>query len=252
MVQLNTPYPATPVITGFLKEQGVAATQYDMSLAVALRMFSREGLETAVEWAEDIEEPSEHLETFLEDIDFYIRGVECVIPFLQGRSPDLAWAIGRRGFLPENTHFRELDPSEEGLDGENLETYFGTLGIHDRAKMFASLFLDDLADVFREAVDPEFGLAKYAERIAVAAPSFDPLYDKLTSKDPTYLDGLIDELTQKLLEERKPDVIGLTVPFPGTVYGAFRIASCVRRLAPNVKLVLGGGYVNSELRDLSD
>lgn len=252
MVQLNTPYPATPVLTGFLKEQGVVATQYDMSLAVALRMFSREGLETAVECAEEMEEPSEHLETFLEEIDFYIRGVETVMPFLQGRSPDLAWAIGRRGFLPENTHFRELDPSEEGLDGENLETYFGILGIHDRAKMFASLFLDDLADVFREAVDPEFGLAKYAERLAVAAPSFDPFYERLTSGEPTYMDGLIDALTQTLLEERKPDVVGLTIPFPGTVYGAFRIAACVRKHAPNVKLVLGGGYVNSELRDLSD
>ena len=252
MVQLNTPYPATPVLTGFLKEQGVEVTQADLSLAVALRLFSREGVEQALACAEELENPSPHLETFLADSVFYLRGIDAVIPFLQGRSPELAWAIGRRGFLPENTHFRELDPSNEGLDGETLASCFGTLGIQDRAKMFASLFLDDLADVFREAVDPEFGFSKYAERLALAAPSFEPFHERLTSGQATAMDELIDELTIALLDERKPDVVGLTIPFPGTVYGAFRVAACVRRHAPKTQLVLGGGYVNSELRSLSD
>ena len=47
-------------------------------------------------------------------------------------------------------------------------------------------------------------------------------------------------------------MVGLTVPFPGNVYGAFRIARAVRRVSPATRIVLGGGYVNTELRELSD
>ena len=252
MVQINTPYPATPVLTGFLREQGVDAVQADLSLAVALKLFSREGVLKAAEAGAALAAPSAHLAAFLRDRDRYLRGVDCAVSFLQGRSPELAWTLGRRGFLPENTHFRELDPSGEGLAEENLRDFFGILGIHDRAKLFASLFLDDLADVFREAFDSEFGLSKYAERLAVAAPSFDPLHVRLVADNPTVLDAMIDAMTRELLERHRPDVVGLTCPFPGTVYGAFRVAGCVRRHAPGTMIVLGGGYVNSELRELDD
>ena len=252
MVQLNTPYPATPVLTGFLKENGVDAVQFDMSLAVALRLFTREGVKTAIEFADEREDPSPQLMAFLENAELYASLVDGVMRFLQGRDPEMAWLICRRGFLPEGLHFRELDPSDEELDEENLQAYFGSLGIQDKAKMLASLFLDDLADAFKEAVDPGFGFAKYAEHLAVSAPSFDPFYTRLISDEPTVVDTLIDELTRQLLDEHKPDFVGLTVPFPGTVYAAFRVAACVRRHAPDVKLVLGGGYVNSELRDMTD
>ncbi len=252
MVQLNTPYPATPVLTGFLKENGIDAVQFDMSLAVALRLFTRESIETAAELADKLEEPSLQIMAFLENSELYASLVDGVVRFLQGRDPEMAWLICRRGFLPEGLHFRELDPSEEELDEENLHAYFGSLGIQDKAKMFASLFLDDLADVFKEVVDPGFGFAQYAEHLAVSAPSFDPFYARLVSDNPTVVDTLIDELTRQLLDEHKPDIVGLTIPFPGTVYAAFRVAACVRRHAPNVKLVLGGGYVNSELRDMRD
>lgn len=252
MVQLNTPYPATPVLTGFLKENGVDTVQFDMSLAIALKLFTREGVEMAAELADERDDPSEQIEAFLEDPKLYASLVDGVVRFLQGRDPEMAWRIGCRGYLPEGQHFRELDPSEEELDEENLQSYFGSLGVQDKAKLFASLFLDDLADVFKKAVDPEFGFAKYAEHLAVSAPSFDPFLARLTADDPTYIDQLIDELTRQLLDEHKPDFVGLTVPFPGTVYGAFRVAACVRRHAPNTKLVLGGGYVNSELRNMTD
>lgn len=252
MVQINTPYPATPVLTGFLREQGVDAVQADLSLAVALKLFSREGVLKAAEAGAKRAAPSAHLAKFLRERDRYLRGVDCVVPFLQGRASELAWTLGRRGFLPENTHFRELDPSGEGLDEENLHESFGILGVHDRAKFLASLFLDDLADVVREALDPDFGLAKYAEHLAVAAPTFDPTLARLVAAEPTVLDAMIDDLTLELVDRHRPDIVGLTCPFPGTVYGAFRVAGCVRRHAPGTSLVLGGGYVNTELRELDD
>ena len=45
MTQLNTPYPSTAYLTGFLRSRGVHATQADLALGLALRLLSRAGLQ---------------------------------------------------------------------------------------------------------------------------------------------------------------------------------------------------------------
>jgi hypothetical protein len=45
MTQLNTPYPATAYLTGFLKQYDYAVTQLDLAIDVFLNMVSRTGLE---------------------------------------------------------------------------------------------------------------------------------------------------------------------------------------------------------------
>jgi hypothetical protein len=40
MTQLNTPYPSSAYLTGFLRSQGVDARQDDLALKLVLRMFS--------------------------------------------------------------------------------------------------------------------------------------------------------------------------------------------------------------------
>ena len=44
----------------------------------------------------------------------------------------------------------------------------------------------------------------------------------------------------------------LSVPFPGSVYAAFRIAQAIKARYPHIATVLGGGFVNTELRELAD
>ena len=44
MTQLNTPYPSTAYLTGFLRSRGFSAVQEDLALALVLRLLSREGL----------------------------------------------------------------------------------------------------------------------------------------------------------------------------------------------------------------
>ena len=44
----------------------------------------------------------------------------------------------------------------------------------------------------------------------------------------------------------------LSVPFPGSVYAAFRIAQAIKARHPHIATVLGGGFVNTELRELSE
>ncbi|MEN9834737.1 MAG: hypothetical protein RL011_930, partial [Pseudomonadota bacterium] len=44
MTQLNTPYPATAYLTGFLRGQGYETFQADPALELVLKLFSRDGL----------------------------------------------------------------------------------------------------------------------------------------------------------------------------------------------------------------
>jgi radical SAM superfamily enzyme YgiQ (UPF0313 family) len=230
MTQLNTPYPATAYLTGFLRQHagrvGFEVEQADPALELFLRLFSRAGLARGGFAPE------------------YVETVEPVVRFLQGRDPGLALRIVGREFLPEGPRFAQA--------GEDpLNWAFGSMGVEDRARHLASLYVDDVADLIRDRLDPRFELSRYGERLAASAPTFDPLHDALEGK-PTLVDTMLDEITRELMTRHRPDLVGLSVPFPGNVYGAFRIAREIRAVAPAVRIALGGGFVNTELRGLSD
>ncbi len=247
LLQPNAPYAAMPAIAGFLRAQGVAVVQADLSLELVLELFSEEGIDLAVRAARRMRRPSPEAAFLLDNEDAYRRWIGPAVAFLQGHRPELAWRLARPGELPEGPHFRELAPE----DGDDAVAP-GADGIADRARMAASLFLDDVADLLRALVDPDFGFSRYAEHLAVAAPVFDPILRRLRSRRPTEIDRRIDHLARAAVERERPDFVGVTAPFPGTVYGAFRVAQAAKDAAPGVVTVLGGGYVNSELRDMDD
>ena len=252
LVQLNTPYPATPTLAGFLRSQSAEVSQADLSLELALRLFSRDGLNQIAEACRKRATDDSLVRFFLDHLDTYLATVETAVAFLQGRDEAAGWLIARRGYLPEGPRFAVLAPEGSGADEEEtLAELFGTLGITDRAKLIASLYLDDLADIIRVGADPDFGFARYAEKIAASAPTFDPILQRLAAP-PTLIDRLIDTLTEETLRRHAPEIVGITLPFPGTVYAAFRIAATVRRLAASTRIVFGGGFVNTELRTLTD
>ena len=49
LTQLNTPYPSTAYLTGFLRGRGVEASQADLGIEMVLRLFSRSGLKAVFE-----------------------------------------------------------------------------------------------------------------------------------------------------------------------------------------------------------
>jgi radical SAM superfamily enzyme YgiQ (UPF0313 family) len=260
MTQLNTPYPATAYLTGFLRQHAarleLEVEQADAALELFLRIFSRAGvqriLDTLRARAADTDEPMPaSIASFLDHGARYVSTVDAVVRFLQGRDPGLALRIVGRDLLPEGPRFAAIDQGPGADDDDPLAWAFGGLGIADRAKHLASLYVDDLADVIRDGIAPEFELARYAERLAASAPSFDPLCDALEG-EPTLIDTMLDELAADLHARHRPDVIGLTVPFPGNVYGALRLARAWKAIAPATRAILGGGYVNTELRALSE
>jgi radical SAM superfamily enzyme YgiQ (UPF0313 family) len=261
MTQLNTPYPATAYLTGFLKQHAqrldLEVTQADAAIELFLAVFSRRGIQRILDELSararklKKQKPPPVIASFLAHGDRYVATVEHVVRFLQGRDPGLALRIVGRDLLPEGPRFAAIDGGPGAADDDPLAWAFGGLGIADRAKHLASLYIDDLADVIREGIAPEFELSRYAERLAASAPTFDPLRDALEG-EPNLIDELLDELAAELHARHRPDVIGLTAPFPGNAYSAFRIARAIKAIAPSTKAILGGGYVNTELRELSD
>ena len=249
MTQLNTPYPSSAYLTGFLRSQGVDARQDDLALKLVLRIFSTEGLKQvqAIATAQSLHERSASVNCFLDHAQRYIDCIEPVMVFLQGLDPTLAHRIAARGFVPEGPRFASLDHT----DDDTLMWAFGALGVQDRARHIATLFLNDLADVLRDAVDDRFAFVRYGESLASSQASFDPLAKALAGP-PSFIDQVLHDLTLETFEEHQPHLVLLSVPFPCTVYGALRMAQTIKQHHPDVNIVLCGGYVNTELRSLNE
>jgi radical SAM superfamily enzyme YgiQ (UPF0313 family) len=255
MTQLNTPYPSTAYLTGFLRSRGFDAVQTDLALQLVLHLLSRSGLQQILDRARQhpAMKTSGSVQTFAAESGRYLATVDLVIRFLQGRDSTLAHRIASRNLLPEGPRFQTLDVYEGDEDNgeDSLAWAFGALGVQDRARHLCTLFLSDLADVIRETIDPRFEFVRYAESLAASQPTFDPLAAALAAP-LTLLDETLRHLTRNAVQQHQPQMVLVTVPFPGTVYAAFRIAQWIREMAPDVLTVLGGGYVNTELRELQE
>lgn len=253
MTQLNTPYPSTAYLTGFLRSRQIESVQEDLALALVLRLLTAPGLLKVAEQVELMaqRQRSPTLDAFQAQLSRYLKTVEPVVAFLQGRDSTLAHRIVSRQYLPEGPRFAALDAYMDDESGDPLGWAFGALGMQDRAKHLATLYLNDLADVLRDAVDERFEFVRYGESLAASQPTFEPLARALAAP-PTLVDDVLQNLTLEAIARHTPTVVLLSVPFPGTVYAAFRIAQTIKAHHPHIQIALGGGFVNTELRELSD
>lgn len=242
--QLNTPYPATAYIKGYLNTLGKKSFQSDLGLKVILRIFSKNGLTKVFESIEskEINKISNNSKRILKLKKDYLNTITPVIKFLQFENPTLAYNICDGDFLPQGSRFEQLN---------DLDWAFGTMGIQDKARHLATLYLEDLGDLIQEVLDPHFGFSRYAERLGRSAVSFDPLYEILQSK-PSFTDTFLFEELEVCLKESNPYLVCISVPFPGNLYAAFRCGQYIKAHYPQTKVVMGGGYPNTELRSLQE
>ncbi len=122
-----------------------------------LRLLSADGLAAIHEQVGKLprSEHSPPTRFFAEHFEVYRGTISPVIRFLQGRDPSLAHRIASRRYVPEGPRFASLEhyvASEDG--GDALDWAFGALGLQDRAKHIGTLYLNDLADVIRDASRP--------------------------------------------------------------------------------------------------
>jgi radical SAM superfamily enzyme YgiQ (UPF0313 family) len=260
--QLNTPYPATAYIKGFLNTKNIASFQADLGIETLLALFSKQGLTDLFAKIEasnvELTDNTRRIVALKKD---YIQTIDAVILFLQGKNPTLSHLICQEDFLPEASRFAQLD---------DLDWAFGSMGTQDKAKHLATLYLEDLSDLVKECVDEHFGFSRYAERLARSANSFDELYAALQA-EYTYIDSIFTDILRGRFDvgfgisdfggaslpeirHHKSDItlVAITVPFPGNLYSALRCGQWIKRHHPHIKIAMGGGFANTELRSLTD
>ncbi len=245
--QLNTPYPATAYLKGFLNTKQISSYQCDLGIEVALELFSAKGLDKIFHLLPSINQDkyqtlSENARRMILLKQDYLRTIQPAVEFLQGKANTLAYAIAARNFLPEASRFKQLD---------DLHWAFGNMGIQDKAKHIATLYLEDISDLVKEGIDPHFGLSRYAEKLGRSAHAFDELQEVLQN-EYSFMDEILIEKLQAHLQHAKPSLVAISVPFPGNLLAAFRCAQFIRKNHPAVKVAMGGGFPNTELRSLKD
>ena len=241
--QLNTPYPATAYLKGFLNTQSIHSFQCDLGIETILKLFSSEGLKSLFQEVE-LRKPelSSNSQRIFNLRESYIQTIDQVIAFLQEKNVTLAHVICEGNYLPEASRFAQT---------EDLEWAFGTMGTRDKAKHLATLYLEDLSDLIVEAIDPHFGFSRYAERLGRSAATFDELHTEL-QKPESFIDRILLKLLQKKIKLSNPTLVAFSVPFPGNLYSGFKCAQYIKTHYPEVKIAMGGGFPNTELRSLSD
>lgn len=240
--QLNTPYPATAYLKGFLNTKNISSFQADLGIDVILNLFSKKGLIQIFEHFQLLESTSKNSQRIYALKTEYINSIDEVVLFLQGNNPTLAHSICSLDFLPQASRFNQI---------EDLEYAFGSSSLQDKAKYLATLYIEDLSDFIVEEIDPNFGFSRYAERISSSAHTFDELYQLLQQPN-----SLISQLTiQKLkdyIKQVNPKMLVISIPFPGNLVQAFKCGQFVKTHYPHIKIVFGGGFPNTELRSLKD
>ena len=241
--QLNTPYPATPCLKGFLRSHGYEVFQADLGIELINTIFSREGLQGIFERV-NRERGQLSVNSFriLQNEKNYLRTVDRVMDFLQYRDTTLAQRLCSDSFLPRASRFDQLP---------DLEWSFGSLGVNDKARFLATLYIEDIGDLIKDAVTPYFGFSRYAEKLGMSAHSFAPI-DAALKQPGTIIEDWLLGLLKKHIEQFRPDVAGMTIPFPGNLFAGLQCGQFIKKQYPHITVVAGGGFVNTELRELSD
>ena len=244
LTQINTPYPATAYLKGFLNETVYNnCSQSDLGLELILGIFNKKIIGELFDEAALKRDLSPNIKDILSQRHRYEFCVDAVIRFLQNKNITLAHKICAGDYLPQASRFNALN--------EEVEELFGSMGIHDKAKMLCTLFIEDIGDLIIECISPYFGFSRYAEDIARSATSFDPLLKLLEAKNNS-IDNILVSIIDKHIAHERPDVVLFTIPFPGNVYGAFKSGQHIKKAYPHIKILMGGGFPNTELRSLSD
>ena len=269
LTQLNTPYPSITHLTGYMRSRGFEAEQMDLGIELINKLFTRKELESVFDVVEDGRKLNKTMRIIVSNRRFYERNIEAVMKFLSGRDLSLANRFADIRFWEDM--YRLPDEDE-------LEWAFGTSGKIDRAKYLCSLFLRNVVDVVA-LVDEHFQLIRYAEKLCTYLTTFEPIERELekmsfslaenfsltestesTEKaslrlafnNESIIDAMMLEMLDKKMQEVKPDWVGLSVPFPGNLLAGLRCAKYIKANYPQVKIVMGGGYVNTELRQMTD
>ena len=239
--QLNTAYPASAYLKGFLELHNITIPHCDLSIELFTAIFKSDFLRLIFKEAAVLE--NYNYPEVSNNKELYIKRIDVLIGFLQKSDINTAKEILKEGFLPKGHRLSNVNTKI------NWET--GETGIIDKAKHYGTLFIEEIGDFIQANVDEFFAFTKYAEQIATAASSFNEL-DELLSYQPTLIEDEMMNLLELQIEKNKPNLVCFTIPFPGNLFSALRCSQFIKQFFPDIAIAFGGGYCNTELRSLSD
>jgi hypothetical protein len=239
--QLNTAYPASAYLKGFLEGHAISVAHCDLSIELFTFIFTSDFLHTMFEEAKELED-CQYLEVMAMK-ERYITRVDVVIGFLQKQDIETAHSIIKPDFLPPGHRLSKVN--------KDIKWEAGDLGIIDKAKHYGTLFIEEIGDFIQANVDEFFAFTKYAEQIATSASSFDQI-DEFLSYQPTLIEAQMLDILVGQIEAHTPNLVCFTIPFPGNLFAALRCSQFIKQLFPNIRVAFGGGYCNTELRSLED
>jgi hypothetical protein len=250
--QLNAPYPAIHCLDRFLLRQGHAVTAQDHSIGLYRRMMTTSGVRRIFDDAQVAlagrkapdPETGRQVARYISYRERYTAWAEPLIRFLSAGDPGLAFRISRvPDDLPMGMRAQRFLDERDGLVQPEEAA---SLSIH---------ILDDLADFIAYALDPDFGTVRYAERIAGSRSDYRPVSESAESGYlmRAFYRPWLQELFDAIAPSAAPELLLLSVPFPGCLVGAIAAAREARKVfGSGLRIAMGGGYVSTELRYLKD
>ena len=239
--QLNTAYPATAYLKGFLEEYEVSVSHFDLSIELFISIFTSDFLRSIFQEAEELD--NHHYPLVLKMKEQYISRVDQVIGFLQKQDLKTANKILEPDFLPSGHRLKNVNTE--------IKWDAGAPGLIDKAKHFSTLFIEEIGDFIQANVDEFFSFTKYAEQIATSASNFDQI-EEFLNYQPTLIEDEMLGILEEQIHVHSPDLVCFSIPFPGNLFAALRSSQFLKQFHPSIRIAFGGGYCNTELRSLED
>lgn len=260
LVQLNSPYPSGAYLSAFFKSLGLKTHWHDASLALCYELFSAQGLgrlfehcgESALQKAEQLfcsgnTDGAQTLRRYISEKERWVQWIEPILAMLRdGGSTSGRECAHAFLFSPAAPRGPRMERFLFGLDHEPSV---------DDVRFLASMALADLADFIRIAYDGQFSLVRYAESLAIQETTFEQLEQHLQSPILTqFYEPVLDRIFAKnsiCSDGMEKTLVCITVPFAGTFEAALYTGRFLKqKYGSAVFVVLGGGFVNTELREL--
>lgn len=239
--QLNTAYPASAYLKGFLEGHNISFSHCDLSIELFTSIFTSNFLRSIFKEAKDLD--NYYYPKVSEMKELYISRVDVVIGFLQKQDIKTANKILEANFLPLGHRLIHVNTE--------IKWEAGDIGVIDKAKHFGTLFIEEIGDFIQANVDEFFAFTKYAEQIATSASSFNQL-DELLTYQPTLIEDEMMNILEEQIQKHTPNLVCFTIPFPGNLFAALRCSQFIKQFFPDIHIAFGGGYCNTELRSLKD
>ena len=265
LVQLNTPYPSGAYLCDFYKKNDCNAVWYDLNIELFYSIFSSDGLKKlfeltqakALEMADKAEEEGDdftafNLRRYVSLKDNWIEWSDFIISSLCDGQKKHSDREKAHQFL-----FSPFAPR-----GNRMQAYLSSLETEptvDNVRFLASYALEDLADYITAVFDSEFSLIRYAEALTVDESSFSAIEKRIASPVmEVFFKPVLEHFVSCLnigLSDRADEktMVCISVPFAGTFVPALYLAKFLKeRLGEKIFTVIGGGFVNTELREAND